>query len=70
MQTLQNQTLAAFNDNTFLKKVLDSQQQSSFLDEQASLLSPTLDTTVKLKEDIGKTDVSLAPNSIKIKSRV
>ena len=54
MQALQNQTLAALEDNTNASKSVEHQRQSSFL-EQASLLSPTLDPPVTLKDDRGKT---------------
>ena len=54
-QALQNKTLAALEDTNNVLKALDSQQQSSFLDERASLLSPTLDPPVKLQDDRGKT---------------
>ena len=54
MQALQNQTLAALEDNTNALKSVEHQRQSSFL-EQASLLSPTLDPPVTLKDDRGKT---------------
>ena len=44
MQALQNQTLAALEDNTNKLKSLEHQRhrQSSFLDDRATLLSPTL----------------------------
>ena len=54
MQALQNQTLATLEDNTDALKSVEHQRQSSFL-EQASLLSPTLDPPVTLKDDRGKT---------------
>ena len=54
MQALQNKTLTALEDNNNVSKALNSQKQSSFLD-RASLLSPTLDPSVKLKDDRGKT---------------
>ena len=54
MQALQNQTLAALEDNTNPLKSMEQQRKSSFL-EQASLLSPTLDPPVTLKNDRGKT---------------
>ena len=54
MQALQNQALAALEDNTNALKSVEPQRQSSFL-EQAALLSPTLDPTVTLKDDRGKT---------------
>ena len=54
MQALQNQTLAALEDKTNALKSVEHQRQSSFL-EQASLLSPTLDPPVTLKDDRGKT---------------
>ena len=54
MQALQNQSLAALEDNTNALKSVEHQRQSSFL-EQASLLSPTLDPPVTLKDDRGKT---------------
>ena len=54
MQALQNQTLGALEDNTNALKWLEHQRQSSFL-EQASLLSPTLDPHVTIKDDRGKT---------------
>ena len=53
MQALQNKTLAAIDSNTYVLKSLEHQQQSSFLDERASLLSPTLDPPVNLKDDRG-----------------
>ena len=54
MQALQNQTLAALEDITNALKSVEHQRQSSFI-EQASLLSPTLDPPVTLKDDRGKT---------------
>ena len=54
MQALQNQTLEALEDNTNASKSVEHQRQSSFL-EPASLLSPTLDPPVTLKDDRGKT---------------
>ena len=54
MQALQNQTLAALEDNTNALKSVEHQRQSSFL-ERASLLSPTLDPPVTLKDDRDKT---------------
>ena len=45
MQSLQNKTLVALEDITNVLKVLDSQQESSFLDDRA----------VTLKGDNGKT---------------
>ena len=54
MQALQNQTLAALEDNTNALKSVEHQRQSTFL-EQASLLSPTLDPPVTLKDDRGNT---------------
>ena len=55
MQALQNQTLAAFEDNTNVFKALDHHQQNSFLDERAALITPTPDPPVTLKDDGGKT---------------
>ena len=49
MQALQNKTLAALDSNTNALKSLWLQQQSSFLDERASLITPTPDALVKLK---------------------
>ena len=50
MQARQNQTLAALEDKTnTLKSVKHQRQrQSSFLDQQASLLSPSPISPVKL----------------------
>ena len=53
MQALQNQTLAALEDNTNALKSVKHQRQSSFL-EETSLLSPTLDPTDN-QDDRGKT---------------
>ena len=57
MQALQNQTLAALEDNTNTLKSVEHQRQSSFLDnlrssftDQASPISP-----VSLKDNRGKT---------------
>ena len=59
MQVLQNQTLAALEDNTNTLRRVEHQRQrrrqSSFLNKQASLLSPTLNPPVTLKDDRGKT---------------
>ena len=55
MQALQNQTLEALEDNTNDLKSVEHQRQSSFLDERAALLTPTLDPPVTLKNDRGKT---------------
>ncbi|XP_075255235.1 uncharacterized protein LOC142347955 [Convolutriloba macropyga] len=46
MQALQNKTLAALDSNTNALKSLWLQQQSSFLDERASLITPTPDALV------------------------
>ena len=54
MQTLQNKTLVALENNTIVLKILDSQRQNSFLDEQASLLSATIDPPLNLKNDRGE----------------
>ena len=54
MQALQNQTLAALEDDTNVLKSVEHKRQSSFL-EQASLLSPTLGPPVTLKDDRCKT---------------
>ena len=55
MQSLQNQTLAALEDNTNTLKSVEHQRQSSFLDKQASLLSASPISPVKLKDDRGNT---------------
>ena len=55
MQALQNKTLAALDSNTNVLKSLEHQQQNSFLDKRAALLTPTPDPPVKLIEDRGKT---------------
>ena len=57
MQALQNQTLAALEDNTNTLKSVEHQRhrQSSFLDDRATLLSPSSISPVKLKDDRGKT---------------
>ena len=57
MQAHQNQTLAALEDNTNTLKTVEHQRQrqSSFLDKQASLLSTSPISPVKLKDDRGKT---------------
>ena len=52
MQTIQNQTLAALADTS--PKSVGYQQQSSFLDERAALLSPTPDPLLTSKDDRGK----------------
>ena len=52
MQALQNKTLASLEDNNIVLKALESKQQSGFLDDRASLLSPTLDLPVKLKDGV------------------
>ena len=55
MQVLQNQTLAALEDNTNTLRRVEHQRQrrrqSSFLNKQASLFSPTLNPPVTLKDD-------------------
>ena len=52
MQALQNQTLAALEDNTNTLKSVEHQRhrQSSFLDDRATLLSPSSISPVKLKK--------------------
>ena len=57
MQALQNQTLAALEDNTNTLRSVEHQRQrqSSFLDDRATLLSPSSISPVKLKYDRGKT---------------
>ena len=57
MQALQNQTLAALEDNTNNFKSVEHQRhrQSSFLDDKATLLSPSSTSPVKLKVGRGKT---------------
>ena len=57
MQTLKNQTLAALEDNTNTLKSVEHQRhrQSSFLDDRATLLSPSSISPAKLKDDRGKT---------------
>ena len=54
MSALQNKKLAALEEYTNFLKALDSQQQSSFLDDRAALLSPTLSPAITLKDDRGK----------------
>ena len=53
MQALQNKTLAALDSNTSTLKSLGHQQQHSFLDERAALLSPTPNPAVTLNDDRG-----------------
>ena len=55
VQALQNKTLAALDINTNALKSLGHNQQSSFLDERAALLTRTPDPLVTLKDDGGKT---------------
>ena len=55
MQVLQNKTLAALENNNNVLKALDSQQQSSFHGDRASVLPSTFDAPVSLKDDRGKT---------------
>ena len=54
-QGLQNKISAALDSNTNALKSLGHQQQNSFLDERAALLTPTPDPLVKLKDGRGKT---------------
>ena len=44
MQTLRNKTLTALDSNTNALKSLWHQQQNSFLDERAAVITPTPDT--------------------------
>ena len=55
MQALQKQTLAALEDNTNTLKSVEhqKQRQSSFLDDRATLLSPSSISPVKLKDGRG-----------------
>ena len=55
MQTHQRKTLAALDSNTNALKCLGRQQQKSFLDERAALLTPTPNPPVTLKDDRGET---------------
>ena len=55
MHALQNKTLAALDSNTNALKSVGHHQQSSFLDEQAALLTPSPNPHVTLKDDRGKT---------------
>ena len=55
MRTLQNKTLAALDSNINALKSLGHQQQNSFLDERATLLTRTPIPAVTLKDDRGKT---------------
>ena len=55
MQALQKKTLAALDSNTNALKSVADQQENSFLDERAALLTLTPDPTVTLKDDRGKT---------------
>ena len=55
VQALQNKTLAALDINTNALKSLGHNQQSSFLDERAALLTRTPNPPVTLKDDRGKT---------------
>ena len=84
MQALQNKILAALDSNTNALKSLRRQQQNSFLDERAALLTPAPNPPVTLKDDRGKKfavenskklkkndiDVSLVPDGIKMKGKV
>ena len=55
MQALQNKTLAVLDSNTSTLKSLGHHQQNSFLDERATLLTPTPDPHTILKNDRGQT---------------
>ena len=55
MQALQNKTLAERDSNTNTLKSLGNHQQNSFLDERASLLTPTPDPHTTLKDNRGQT---------------
>ena len=55
MQALQNQILAALEDNTNVLKALDFQPESCFLEDRANLLSHPPIPAVTLKDDRGKT---------------
>ena len=57
MKALQKQTLAALEDNTNTLMSVKHQKhrQSSFLDDGATVLSPSSISPVKLKDDRGKT---------------
>ena len=52
MQVLQNKTFVALKDNTNVLTALDSQQQSSFLDDRAVTLKEDRDKTCSVDNDV------------------